>query len=129
MRRIRDILRLNRAEGLSPRQIARSLSLPRITVRRYLERAELAQLPWPLPAEMDDQELEKRLYGPPPPPSVTRPLPDWPEIHRELRNKDMTLMLLWLEYKTRFPSDGYQYSQFCRRYREWQRTVDLVMRQ
>jgi len=129
MRKIRDVLRLSRAEGLSPRQIARWLALPRITVRRYLERAALAQLPWPLPAEMDDQELEKRLYGPPPPPSVTRPLPDWLEIHQELRNKDMTLMLLWLEYKTKFPSDGYQYSQFCRRYRDWQRTLDLVMRQ
>ena len=129
MRKIRDVLRLSRAEGLSPRQIANSLSLPRITVRRYLERATQAQLPWPLPAEMDDQELERRLYGPPPPPSVTRPLPDWPEIHRELRNKDVTLMLLWLEYKGKFPSDGYQYSQFCRRYREWQRTVDVVMRQ
>ncbi len=129
MRKIRDVLRLSRTEGLSPRQIARSLSLPRITVRRYLERATLAELPWPLSAEMDDQELEKRLYGPPPPPSVTRPLPDWPEIHRELRNKDVTLMLLWLEYKAKFPTDGYQYSQFCRRYRDWQRTLDLVMRQ
>ncbi len=67
MRKIRDVLRLSRAEGLSPRQIAKSLSLPRITVRRYLERAALAEMPWPLPGEMDDQELEKRLYGPPVP--------------------------------------------------------------
>ncbi len=58
MRKIRDVLRLSRAEGLSPRQIASPLSLPRITVRRYLERAALAQLPWPLPAEMNDEELE-----------------------------------------------------------------------
>jgi transposase len=33
-----------------------------------------------------------------------------------------------VEYKERAP-DGYQYSQFCRHYRRWQRHLDVVMRQ
>ena len=128
MRKIREVLRLGLGEGLSPRQVAASLALPRISVRRYLERAHLAGVSWPLPEGMDDQQLERWLYAPPPPPSVTRPLPEWSVVHQELRRKDVTLQLLWLEYKERAP-DGYQYSQFCRRYREWQCHVDVVMRQ
>jgi len=54
-------------------------------------------------------------------------VPDWAEVHRELRRKDVTLQLLWLEYKARHP-DGYQHSWFCQRYRQWQGRVDLVMR-
>jgi transposase len=38
-------------------------------------------------------------------------------------------MLLWLEYREAHPDDGYGYSQFCLRYRAFQTTVDLVMRQ
>ena len=128
MRKIREVLRLGLGEGLSPRQVAASLALPRISVRRYLERAHLAGVSWPLPEGMDDQQLERWLYAPPPPPSVSRPLPEWSVVHQELRRKDVTLQLLWLEYKERAP-DGYQYSQFCRRYREWQCHVDVVMRQ
>jgi transposase len=128
MRKIREVLRLHLGEGLSPRQVAASLSLPRITVRRYLERAHLAGVVWPPPEGMDDEHLERRLFAPPPPPSATRPLPEWPVVHQELRRKDVTLQLLWLEYKEGAP-DGYQYSQFCRRYREWQRHLDVVMRQ
>ena len=40
----------------------------------------------------------------------------------------MTLELLWLEYRKAHP-DGYQYSWFCGRYREWRGTLDTVMRQ
>jgi transposase len=128
MRKIREVLRLSLAEGLSPRQVAASLAVPRITVRRYVERAQLAGLSWPFPDGLDDQALEQRLFSPLPPPSVTRPLPEWAHVHHELRRKGVTLQLLWFEYKESEP-EGYQYSQFCRRYREWQRHLDVVMRQ
>jgi transposase len=49
-------------------------------------------------------------------------------VHRELRRPGVTLQLLHLEYKERAPG-GYQYSQFCRHYRRWQRHLDVVMRQ
>lgn len=85
-------------------------------------------LDWPLPEDLDDCELEARLYAKPVPPRRQRPLPDWAEIHREIRRKDVTLQLLHLEYKERHP-EGYQYSQFCDLYRQWQRHVDVVMHQ
>lgn len=55
-------------------------------------------------------------------------MPDWAEVKRELRKKHVTLRLLWEEYKQAFP-DGYQYSWYCERYREWRKRVDVVMRQ
>jgi len=128
MRKIREVLRLGLGQGLSPRQVAASLSLPRITVRRYLERAHLADVSWPVPAELDDMQLERLLYPPTPPSGSARPQPEWSVVHHELRRKDVTLQLLWLEYRAGAP-DGYEYSQFCRRYREWQRLLDVVMRQ
>ena len=49
-------------------------------------------------------------------------------IYHELKRKGVTLFLLWEEYKAVHP-DGFQYSWFCKSYREWAGKVDLVMRQ
>jgi transposase len=129
MRKIREVLRLTLGEGLSRRQVSAAVGLPFTTVSDYVNRAREAGLYWPLPEGMDDRELESRLFvSAALPPSATRPLPDWAEVHRELRRQGVTLQLLWLEYKQGAP-EGYQYSQFCRRYRLWQRQLDVVMRQ
>jgi transposase len=55
-------------------------------------------------------------------------VPDWAEVHCELRRKGVTLFLLWEEYKATHP-EGYQYSWFCHTYRVWAGKVDVVMRQ
>jgi transposase len=129
MRKIREVLRLTLAEGLSRRQVGIALGMPTTTVADHVARARRAGLRWPLPEALDDDALEARLFTAAAcPPSHTRPLPDWATIHRELRRKGVTLQLLHLEYKAAAP-DGYQYSQFCRHYRRFERHLDLVMRQ
>ncbi|TAM56149.1 MAG: IS21 family transposase [Chloroflexota bacterium] len=128
MRKIRDVLRLTFAERLSRRQVSAAVGVPFTTVCEYVQRAGQAGLSWPLPEGLDDEALEARLFVKAAPPVQLRPQPDWQYVHQELRRPGLTLMLLWLEYKERFP-DGYQYSQFCRHYREWQRHLDVVMRQ
>ncbi len=129
MRKIREVLRLTFAEGLSRRQVGAALRMPYTTVADYLSRLRRAGLGWPLPDDMDDAALEARLFTSAAlPPGPTRPVPDWPTVHRELRRKGVTLQLLWLEFKTAHP-DGYQYTQFVRHYRRWQRRLDVVMRQ
>jgi transposase len=45
-----------------------------------------------------------------------------------MRKKSVTLELLWQEYKAAHP-DGYQYSWFCERYREWAGKLSVTMRQ
>ena len=81
-----------------------------------------------LPESVDDTGLERRLFPVPPPSRTARPLPDWSEVHRELRRKSVTLSLLWQEYKETHP-EGLQYSRFCEQYRAWAAKLDLVMRQ
>lgn len=128
MRKIREVLRLSLGEKLSRRQVGAAVGLPYTTVADYLSRASRAGLSWPVPEGMDDRELEARLFVTMAPQIETRPLPDWAEVHRELRRPGVTLQLLWHEYKQGAP-EGYQYSQFCRHYRLWQRHLDAVMRQ
>lgn len=127
MRKIKELLRLD-AEGLSEREISRSLNVSRSTVQRYRQRAEDAGLTWPLPVELTESEIEARLFPPPPPPDQPRPLPDWKDIDRELRRKGVTLQLLWEEHRTAHP-DGYSYSRFCELFREWKGSLDVVLRQ
>jgi len=127
MRKIKEALRL-RAQGLSDRDISRSLNIARSTVQRYSSRAEAAGLGWPLSPELTESDLEARLFPALPCSSYPRPLPEWKEVHEELGRKGVTLRLLWLEYKQAYP-DGYQYSQFCDRFRTWKSSLDLVLRQ
>ena len=130
MRKIKEILRLRYEAGLSNRQIARSGSVGRTTVAEYVSRAAAAGLSWPLPEGMDEARLERLLF-PPPPVMIPREwaVPDWSEIHLELKRKGVTLALLWEEYKAQYPTSGYQYSRFCDLYRQWRGLLDLCMRQ
>jgi len=129
MRKIQEVLRLKWAKGLSNRQIAAGSGIARPTVSEYLRRAAEAGLSWPLPADLDDVQLERLLFPPPPDlPAESRGIPDWSHIHRELKHPGVTLFLLWQEYRQNNP-DGYQYSWFCEHYRAWQGKLDVVMRQ
>lgn len=129
MRKVREALRLRYTMGLSTREIGRSVGMGKTTVEELLRRAELAGIRWPVPEELDDVALEARLYPGEPRGLPSRPEPDWRAVHLELRKrKDVTLELLWLEYRRDHP-DGYSYSHFCARYRAWAETVDPVMRQ
>ena len=129
MRKIREVFRLKFDCDISNRQIAKSCKIARSTVGEYLFRFQQAALSWPLPQNLDDNQLEQLLYPQLPAlPAHERPLPDWSYIHQQLRQKSVTLMLLWQEYKEIHPQ-GYQYSQFCHRYRQWAAKIDPVMRQ
>ena len=129
MRKIKEVLRLSRGLGLTARKIGRSLSISHPTVLDYLSRAKKHGLAWPLPDHLDEAALEKLLCGPSSVSSPsTRPQPDCPYIHQELRKKGVTLQLLWQEYKEVHPS-GYQYTQFCDIYRKFAKKLDLSLRQ
>jgi transposase len=129
MRQIREILRLRWAYGLPQRAVARACGVGLGTVFEYCRRATQAGLSWPLPDDLDDAQLEARLFqrihdlvG------IPRPLPDMAWLHQELKRRGVTLQRLWLEYLDAHP-DGYRYSQFCRHYERWVRTLAPTMRQ
>jgi transposase len=128
MRRLREILRLKHACGLSHRAIARSCGVGSATVADYVSRAREAGLTWPLPDDLDDAQLEARLFLLPASPGVARPLPDPAWLHQELKRDGVTLQLLWEEYLETHP-DGYRYTQFCEHYRRFVRRLAPTMRQ
>ena len=129
VRKIKEILRLHYEKNCSTRQIAESLGIGRSTVHDYLYRAQRAGLTWPLPADIDENSLEHRLFPALPPVKDHHPrMPSMDYLHQELKKKGVTLQLLWHEYKEANP-DGYQYSQFCYHYHQWARTLDPCLRQ
>jgi transposase len=127
MRKIREVLRL-KADGFSKRRIAASLGISATAAMECVQRARRAGLTWPLPEELSEEALERRVYPPPTVKDEQRPLPNWAEIHRELKRPGVTLQLLWQEYREQH-SSGYAYSRFCDLHRAWEKRVSPTMRQ
>jgi transposase len=94
--------------GLPHRAVARACGVGLGTVFEYCRRAAQAGLSWPLPEDLDDPQLEARLFkrvhdlvG------VPRPLPDLAWLHQELKHPGVTLQRLGLEYLDAHPA-GYR---------------------
>lgn len=121
MRTIKEILRLSLELNQSHRDIAKACKKSPSTVGECLKRFKSSGLAWPLPDELDDNELERRLYPTATPAgTVERPVPDWASVSRELKKKHVTLALLWDEYKADNPGvEVYRYTWFCAQYRQW----------
>lgn len=130
MRKIREVLRLRHAAGLSIRQIKASTKVSVGAIQNLLTWAEALGLSWPLPPELDDARLAQLFY----PGADIRAcrrfeVPDWSLIHQEFKHKGMTQQLLWEEYTQQYPNRCYSYSQFCDRYRHWRSLQKRSMRQ
>jgi transposase len=134
MRKIKEILRLRLLGGISgARRIGAVVGCGKTAVAQCLQRAAAAGLSdWASVEALDETSLEQRLYPAKPGGRAARqrPLPDWGRIREELARRDhqVTLALLWTEYKAEHP-DGYQYSQFAELYRRYARRLSLVLRQ
>ena len=78
MRKVREVLRLKYACGASVRTIARSVGVGHSTVAEYLRRTAVIGITWPVPAEIDDAELERGCSRLPGSTETPRPgMPDW----------------------------------------------------
>src|ERR1051325_4312056 len=88
MRKIPGGLRLKHACGGSGGVTARSVGIGRTAIGEYIRRAAVVGITWPIPAELDDTALERKLFAPAgfnPPRS--KPLPEWGHVHAELRRR------------------------------------------
>jgi transposase len=129
MRKIRDVLRLTHAMGMSRRLVGEATGIGKTAVGDYVRRAAISGIGWPLPDEIDDAELERRLFPPADALSATtRTEPDWSHIHGELKRRGVTLALLWQEYRAEQPR-GFAYSWFCESYGGWRKRISPTMRQ
>jgi transposase len=129
MRKIREVLRLTHELGLSVREVSEATGVGKTSVGEFVARAKVIGITWPIPAEINDAELEKRLFTPPGfHAGPTRQCPDWAKVHEEVKRRGVTLMELWEEYRARVP-DGYGYARFCQLYAEWKKRISPTMRQ
>jgi transposase len=81
----------------------------------------MAGMSWPLPDGIDEAALERWLFHPVG--EATRrglAQPDWSAVHVQMRQRGVTLSLIWEEYRATHPKDGYGYSRFCDLYRRWE---------
>ncbi len=102
MRKVREVLRLRHRLWGDEREIALTVGIGRTAVGEYIRRAAVIGITWPVPEELDDAALERKLFAPAgynPPRS--KPLPDWSHVHAELRRRGVTLALLWEEYRAK----------------------------
>lgn len=130
MRKIRETLRLRLEAGLSYRQISACTKVSVGAIQKLLSRAQALALSWPLPDDLDDEQLARLIY----PNAVNASQgqlqePDWPALHQQLRHKGVTRHLLWEEYTECYPNSAYSYSQFCERYQRWLKRQRRSMRQ
>lgn len=122
MHTLSEIVRLS-AQGLSDRQIARSVGLSRTTVMRYLEKADATGIGWPLPNDMTEAKLFELFSIQPSSQSTEQP--DWAEVHKDFCSRRFgTLQLLWAEKWLGVLS----YATFCRGYKAWKTKLKLSMR-
>jgi transposase len=130
MRKLKELLRLKYEAGLSQRQIARALNLSLGVVNKYLHAAEAAGITCPLPDDLNEAQLRRRLFPPDASPPETYYAPvDFAAMHQELKQKGVTKQLLWEEYAEANPDNHYSRSQFFFHYQLWQARLKLSMRQ
>ncbi len=105
MRNLREILRLRFQAGLSLRQIKASQRVSLGAVQKIVSQADALKLDWETISDLDDHHLARQFY---PESDVCTSshlqLPDWAEVHQELRRKGVTKHLLWEEYTQSFPN-------------------------
>jgi len=129
MRKIREVLRLTHELGLTVRQVREATGVGKTAVSEYVSRAKVVGITWPIPPEISDAELERRLFTPAGfHEGSTKRLPDWTKVHEELKRRGVTLMILWEEHRAEHV-DGHGYSRFCELYGEWRRRLSPTMRQ
>ena len=130
MRKIKEIFRLKYELSLSDSMISKSLSVSKSTVSKYIDNALEKGLSWEQVKGLSDLELKEVIFSKEDKikNKSKKPLPDWQSVFEELKQKGVTLFLLWREYNEVYP-DGYKYSQFCDLYKKWRKKLNASMHQ
>jgi transposase len=130
MRKIKEVLRLRLACGLSLSEIARALQLSKGVAAKYVDLARQCNLDGAAIEILDEAQLASHLLAQNKVAqrSSQYVLPNFARVHQELKNKCMTLQLLWHEYVASADGKTYSYSAFCERYSHFRKILKHSMR-
>lgn len=114
MSKIKQLLRLHQ-QGVSNRQIAKTVGLYKGTVNSYIQKLHASKFSIDELLMLEDPVLESKFSAGSP--AYLEDRFDQfkaliPYLEKELQRKYVTRKLLWEEYRTQHP-DGYSYTQFC----------------
>jgi transposase len=117
MSKLKQIL-LQHSNGIGLQTISKTLGISRNTVKKYLRAIadrgyDLAEL-----LKMSEESLEVLLDEPNDAARQTALEELFPYFEQELQRTGVNRGVLWSEYRRQY-SDGYGYSQFCERLRQW----------
>ena len=128
MSKIRQIVRPLLTTALSNKEISRSANASKTTVERYRQIAKERGYTWESLQDLNDVDLDakfnlalRRM--------TRKRMPDFAYVHDEMQRPDMTLLVIWEEYRAGSPEDALSYSQFTEHYRRHVKVIDRVMRQ
>lgn len=125
--KLRQVLRVACDARHSNRAVGRLSNVAANTVRALRDLLRLNELGWDQLKDLDDNALVEALYRPSANPS-RKPVPEWALVHEEMQRRDVTLELLWEEYRLELP-EGVSYAQYTRLYRQWRKHCKLSLRQ
>ena len=116
MTKYREILRLH-SLGFSQQNIAYSCDASKKTVNKVLQAAKKENISWPLDDNQTDEFLEGELFPNKGKHSkISKRMPEFNYIHKELLRNGVTKKLLWTEYMEECRLNNEEplmYSQFC----------------
>lgn len=126
---IRRVCKLLEDESQSYRRISSICNISPNTVKRiYQAKAEANLINI---NELSDESLKRTISRPKQithSKSTNKSGIDWQTVHDDLQKRDMTLQLAWEEYRSN-NTEGLSYSQYCRLYKKWRKTVKVSLRQ
>lgn len=119
MSKFKQIL-LQRSNGISLQTISKTLDISRNTVKKYLRLIEVRGYDPAELLDMSDEGLDALLEEPDESAAARQTSLEelFPYFEQELQRTGVNRSVLWGEYRLQYP-DGYGYSQFCERLKQW----------
>lgn len=129
MLKIKEILRLKFKAKLSNRKIGKALNISHSVVNDHVRQFNNSNKSYENIISLNEIELKSLIYGKGKK-EDKYPVPNWNQIHIELRNKIVTLALLHEEYINSCGGGdkGYGYTWFCNNYKKFAKKVNPSMR-
>lgn len=112
----------------SNRAIGAALNVSHNTVRVVREKLQATGAIWVELAALDDSAFALRLGTARAAVTTGKVVPDWDHFETELKTRDVTVELLWQEYREYAPN-GLSYPHLTRLFKRWKATQRMSMRQ